>query len=603
VRLVLAIVSFLLAAAMITVGLVQRTVLAPPSAVELTAKTTGTAQLTVIDAATLRAHDGRQTLTVSGSNQVVAAYGRTVDVLAWVGDAAYNELSIDEETGELVSTRHYGSVEPVPDLYDSDLWIEDYRDARELRLSVTLPEGVSLVLASESGMPAPATVSISWPLDDSTPWSGPLIIGGAVLFVIGLLLFLLAIYRIRNDHGPKRRMPKVPKQRAITSVRPGTKPARSLGRSKASTGSTLALVVATAIVVGALPAASPASAVETPTPSPTPAPPTPIPAVTAVQLDRIIEKSLRTIEQADGALDLELLATRMQGPALALKSADYTLRSKDSAAVGESPIIPSDGVVALSLPQQVPAETPSWPRTVFVVVAPPEALATSDPAPVPSATPGEETEEPPAPQAPVAMLLNQSSPRENYKVEFLMTLQSDVPEVAAPSVGAPILRPDTPLLSAAPQEVVDAYADVLALGGESEWHERFDLADDAFAAAWGLEAQAAYQAGQAGLDSPNSVSYGTDDTESHLIALATTDGGAIVTGTVRQSVTVTPSEEGAKVIAQGKALTLSGVERSEAGYVLHYIGQLLFFVPPLGSHDPITVLAYAQGLESASEVS
>src|SRR5690606_31069090 len=149
--------------------------------------------------------------------------------------------------------------------------------------------------------------------------------------------------------------------------------------------------------------------------------------------------------------------------------------------------------------------------------------------------------------------------------------------------------------------VVDGYADVLALGDTSEWAERFDFREDAFAAAWGVEAQAAYQAAQAGLESPNSVTYGTDDTESRLVTLATTDAGAIVTGTVRQSVTVVPSEEGAKVIAQGKVLTLSGVERSERGYVRSYIGQLLFFVPPLGSDAPITVLAYAQGLASAVE--
>ena len=335
-----------------------------------------------------------------------------------------------------------------------------------------------------------------------------------------------------------------------------------------------------------------------------------MPAVSAVQLDRILEKTLTTITQADTSLDLELLETRMQGPALALKTADYVLRDKDAAAEGESPVIPSGGIVALSLPQQVPADTPSWPRTVFVVIAPPEALA--DPSrsssPTPTATPeadAEETEEAEelVVESPVAMLLSQTAPRDNYEVEYLMTLQTDVPEVAAPTVGAPVLRPDTTLLSFAPEEIVGGYAEVLALGGESEWADRFNLTDDAFATAWGLEAQQAYRATQEGLESPNTVAYGTEVTESPLITLASTDGGAIVTGTVRQDVTIRPDEDGAKVIAQGKALTLSGVERSESGYVLSYIGQLLFFVPPLGSDQPIRVLAYAQGLESATEAS
>lgn len=628
-RLVFAIISFLLAAGMIATGLVQRTVLAPPESVELSTSTTGSAQLTVIDGETLQAHEGRQTLTISGSPQIVAAYGRSIDVAAWIGDAAYNEITIDEESGELVTTRHPGSGEPVPDLYDSDLWLEDYRDVQQLRLSVTLPEGVTLIVGSASGMPAPSNIAISWPLDNSTPWSGPLIIGGAAVFVFGLILFFIAIYQIRSNHGPKRKMPKVPKRKPITSVRPGTKPvsgslARPTGKSesKLGAGSALVLLMVGGLVLAGLPQSTPALASENPptapptspapTPTPTPTPTevaTPIPAVTTVQLERIVEKVLGTISQADTALDLELLDTRMYGPALALKTADYTLKAKDAAALTESPVIPAGGVVALSLPQQVPADTPSWPRTVVVVVAPPAALsgATQDQAPTPSATPAAEGEvtaeatEAPVVESPVVMLLTQAAPRDNYKVEYLMTLQADVPEVAAPTVGAPVLRPDTTLLSMAPQDVVDGYADILALGEASEWSEFFDLRADTFAAAWGLEAQAAYQAGQAGLESPNSVGYGTDDTESHLVTLATTNAGALVTGTVQQQVTVVPSEEGAKVIAQGKVLTLSGVERSERGYVLSYIGQVLFFVPPLGSEDPIRVLAYAQGLQSAVE--
>lgn len=622
-RLVFAIVSFLLAAGMIATGLVQRTVLAPPEAVEHAVTTTGAAQLTVIDGATLQAYEGRQTLTISGSSQIVAAYGRSIDVYAWIGDASYNEITLDEETGELVSTRHPGSNEPVPDLYDSDLWLEDYRDLNELKLSVTLPEGVTLIIGSEAGMPAPADIAITWPLDNSTPWSGPLIIGGSALLILGLILLLVSIYQIRSNHGPKRRMPKVPKRRAITSLRPGTKPvARSLPRagdravSKIETGSTLAILLVGALVLVGLPQSAPANAAATnappsssPTPTPTgtpTAPKPPIPAVTAVQLDRIVEKVLTTISQADTTLDLELLGTRMHGPALALKTADYTLLAKDAAASGESPVIPAGGTVALSLPQQVPADMPTWPRTVFVVVAPPAALSGASTTPTPTPTPaadGTLPEAAPAPvvETPVVLTLVQASPRENYEVEYLMTLQADVPEVAAPTVGAPVLPPATPLLSAAPEDVIDGYADVLALGDGSEWADRFDLGTDSFSAAWGVAAQAAYQAAQAGLESPNTVTYGTDDTESTLVALATTDAGALVTGTVRQQVTVAPAESGAKVIAQGKVLTLSGVERSERGYVLSYIGQLLFYVPPLDSRQPITVLAFAQGLESATE--
>ena len=109
--------------------------------------------------------------------------------------------------------------------------------------------------------------------------------------------------------------------------------------------------------------------------------------------------------------DPALAAERLTGAALELRTADYAIRTADTAIVSTLPVIPEDFNVVLALPQQVPSDGAGWPRTVFVVVKAPDS---------------EETEAQPA----IGLMLSQASARENYKVESFLTLQSDIPEVA-----------------------------------------------------------------------------------------------------------------------------------------------------------------------------
>ena len=210
-RFVFAILAFVVAALLLGLGIAQRTIFATPDNVTLSATSTVDAPVTVIDGATLGAFAGSQTLTISGEGQVVAAYGRTSDVMAWVGDAAYTTIGYDAETGELVSSSVTGTEDEVPNPDGSDLWFDDYVDEDTLTLTVTVPEDVSFVIASDGVEPAPADVTISWPIDNSTPWVGPLVVGGAIVLLIGIGLLIWATTHMKAAHGPRRSMPNVPK--------------------------------------------------------------------------------------------------------------------------------------------------------------------------------------------------------------------------------------------------------------------------------------------------------------------------------------------------------------------------------------------------------
>jgi hypothetical protein len=98
VRFIFAIIAFVLAALMIGYGIAQRTILAEPDAVTASGTINSVAALTVIDGATLNAFEGSQTVLVMGSGRVFAAYGRTSDVIAWIGDTTYTVVGLDAET-------------------------------------------------------------------------------------------------------------------------------------------------------------------------------------------------------------------------------------------------------------------------------------------------------------------------------------------------------------------------------------------------------------------------------------------------------------------------------------------------------------------------
>src|SRR4051794_3978410 len=99
----MAIVLFLLAFVSIGYGIAQRTILAGPASFTAAVTTQSTAPITVIEGPALRALEGSQSLTVSGSSTVFIADGRADDVHAWVGKTMYNRVTFNAKTQKLTA--------------------------------------------------------------------------------------------------------------------------------------------------------------------------------------------------------------------------------------------------------------------------------------------------------------------------------------------------------------------------------------------------------------------------------------------------------------------------------------------------------------------
>ena len=102
-RFLIAILAFIAAAVLIGLGIAQRTVWIPPANVVTATVVKGGEPYTVIDGSVLRARPGQQTLTVSGSSSPFVAYGRTADVLAWLGNHKYAKVTYNAATNKLSS--------------------------------------------------------------------------------------------------------------------------------------------------------------------------------------------------------------------------------------------------------------------------------------------------------------------------------------------------------------------------------------------------------------------------------------------------------------------------------------------------------------------
>jgi hypothetical protein len=580
----MAIVLFLLAFVSIGYGIAQRTILAGPASFTTTVTTDSSAPITVIDGATLHAFEGTQGLTVSGSKDVFIADGRTDDVRAWVGKTSYNKVGFSAKTQKLTSKVVTGKESTAPSPVGSDLWVQEFSGTTQLIRQINVPTSASVIIMSDGKKAAPNHVSISWPLDNSAPWSGPLIIGGIGALLLGLVAFLWALVHARRRRGPRRKQPRLPR-----NPRPP-----QLKRSMAGAPQAIAApprrgrrrnFVATSVILAGTMVLSGCSLLGSTTGGGTSATPTAsstVPgaaglqqvAVTEPQLKHIVANVIHTVGDADAKADPALAATRLDGPALQLRVANYATHAADSSI----PILTSipNWAVKIALPQQ----SDTWPRAVFTVIAPPVADDKKS--------------------APIGMMLVQESPRQNYKVQYLMALELDVPDVAPATLGAARLLNDNKLGILAPSDLAAAYGDILIKGDASKQNDLFAATGDKLRVAVGHDYK---QSTASQLPSTASIAFSNGPGKGETIAFGTNDSGQIVAVDLDDTETVTPTEAGAAINTSGATKALSGKAQSVKGIIATYGLQLLFYVPPVsGSGKKIELLGFAQGLVAASEV-
>lgn len=602
-RFVWAVAAFVLATVMIGAGIAQRTVLQGPKTYTQAIELDASAPYVLIDGGVLTSHSGAQTLRAQGDGEIFAAYGRTDDLRAWLARTEYVQVSAADGTvsSELVpASEESGAAEgeaaddaadaPALDPVGSDLWVDEFQQQDVLITPLQLPADMSVLVATDGSAPAPSSLSVTWPTGVTTPWAGPLIVGGGLMLAVGIVLYVLGVRHVRRSRGPRRKGLPMPRTEPIDlSEAESAKGVISAGptRRQISAGRRALVVVPALAVTAALVSGCSADAWPQISAQPTPTPTETIivpegqddpPAVTEAQAERILGRIADQVAVADEKNSRKAAAARLEGPALAARTTNYTLR-KELKDTEPLPPIPTKALKIL-----LPEAFEGWPRTFFAVVEDPDtAVAT-------------------------IMSVSQQDAWSDYKLSYTANLVADATLNVAPEyLGALLVQPDNKFLLIPPQDLAAAYADVLDKGDESEYASLFDEETDSFRTLVAENRAARIEQFNKTGSKTGKIAFTAAPGKEPPVAMATLDSGAIVAVTVNENDTVTPTNEDAVIKVDGKpgnpvVKTLTGVSQSSTGFTTTYADQLFFFVPAQSSTERIRFLGYSSDILSAKVV-
>jgi hypothetical protein len=610
VRFVWAVAAFVLAALMIGTGIAQRTVFQGPKTEIAAIAVDEQAPYLLIDGAVLNTLPGAQTLRAQGDGDVFAAYGRTADMQDWLADTPYNAATVGAD-GEIVTElvepappadepvegdagtdapadEVAAEEEPVRSPVGSDLWLDEFQQSDILIAPLQLPEDMSVLVAADGTAPAPTNVSISWPIANATPWAGPLIVGGGIIMAIGVFLYILGIRHARRSRGPRRKGLPLPVTEPIDlSVEGADKGVISSGTPtrRAVTSGRRAFAVVPAVAVSALlftgcsaDAWPQLGATPTPTPSATVIVPEgqQAPAVTRPQAERILSRISATVAEADEARDKELAATRLDGPVLAARATNYTLRG----AITDYPS-PAE-ILSKPLKLVLPQAYDAWPRSVMAVVDDQETKTSS------------------------IMVLTQEDVWAPYKLSYVAGLEAStpMPDLAPVYIGAIQPAPDSPFLLMAPQDVAAAYSDVINKGEDSEYYDLFEAEGDQLRASIAADRARRLEEFNKTAASTGSLTFASSPGSHPPFALATVESGAIVAVNINETDTVKPTNADAVIKLENNATvkTLAGADQSAKGFTTTFTDQVFFYVPGQGSTEKIRLLGYSSDILDAKVI-
>ncbi|MCU1521021.1 MAG: hypothetical protein JWN19_1406 [Arthrobacter sp.] len=583
-------------------GIGQKTFWAPAETVTATAPTdAAAAPLTVFDEKLRTLHGGTVKINVKGEGSFLLAAGRPDDVDAWVGATAHNTVSGVSEDGKALQLTHTDGEATSPSPAGSDLWITTENASGELNYSWTPPADGdwSLLLATDGTKPAPASITMTFPNDTSTPWAIPFIVLGCLLILAGgALLVLKPKAGTGNGKGDspasmfgRRPAAKAPAAAAAgdatgtTSDVPAAKPTtpaenslaawRTAGHRLRRSGTVVAVLTASAV------AGSGVAAQASPTPAPVPstsasaapaatppaaAEPAPdAPVLIDAQFRRILEQVAGAVDAGDAAKDASKLEPRVAQAELEVRTQNYKIRSQVGAYEARMP------VRATKLLTTVVTKKRSWPRSVLAV------------------TQGEGN------VVPQLLTLTQASPRENYKLVATTPLQPGTTFPSIPRDGTETLAPsDKTGLLYSGEEALAGLGDRLT-NAESPFKDKLVEGQSSPYIADTL----AYQADVVSSGVNGTFAFTHKVVPESVVVFRAADGGALVMGRVNFSLDGTPKAAGDKLTIGDDAAALAGGKETSTGMVLNFAESMAVYVPPAGSTDPMKLVAATRGLVGA----
>ncbi len=305
-----------------------------------------------------------------------------------------------------------------------------------------------------------------------------------------------------------------------------------------------------------------------PIPEPQAEPPAsePAPVLDEARVERILDEVREAVDEADAAMDPELLEGRLEGPALEMRTAEYELSE-----ASEEDRVPS--ALATSSQVQVVSATEEWPRSMFVVSQVPD---------------GE--------NLPLLLVLSQQTARSQYQLFSWTPLLpgASTPSMPNTETGADPIDADADSLALSPQDVLEEYGDLLA-GGKDEaetfaadpFREQYREAVDQLAST---------------VEVAGELTQEFTVVEDSLVSMATAEEGGLVTGVLHGSLTLRRTVDGSTLRAAGDIGTLLGEDKKvEDEVVADFLFPVAFHVPAADSEEQVDVVGAQQVITGVTQ--
>jgi hypothetical protein len=286
-------------------------------------------------------------------------------------------------------------------------------------------------------------------------------------------------------------------------------------------------------------------------------------------VQRILDDISIVAREADAANDRRILVERFEGAALAVRTTNYQLRARNARIAG------LQAIAATPIKFNLPAATSSWPRVAMAV-----------------------TDEEGDTALPQMIVMQQDSPRTNYKVWFTIRLMpgAEIPAVPSSEIGAIPVDPASLFLKLEPNKLPIAFGDVLNLGQASLSAQLFDLDNEFY-----RQVSQAQKDQATSLNNAN-IQYAHLLGDPNVISMATSNGGALVAVYQLDRYTIRPKRANSAVAVGAQERLLLGATGSTRGVRSVYGDMLLFYVPPAGDSSKIVLLGATQGLISVASL-
>ncbi|GAA4721506.1 hypothetical protein GCM10023216_08380 [Isoptericola chiayiensis] len=298
------------------------------------------------------------------------------------------------------------------------------------------------------------------------------------------------------------------------------------------------------------------------------------PALTADQETAVVQAVAETVEKADAELAPKQLDARVQGPAREVRASQI----KVAKARDDDSLITS---IPAELQRMIIPTTESWPRVSFTITEETENL-----------------------EVPRLVAYEQSSARDNYKMRSWVQLipGTTMPNFADPEViGSEAVATDDDSLAASPEQALNRYADLVANGDDSEFADQFELPGDSPDLVQRVQADARNVRGDDGFqEADGSYRLAFASRGGEVVAVRTSDGGALVMGVLDGNVRATVEEDGEIGPLTETQKALIGDEDNTNELYVEYTDQVALYVPPSGSEEKIRPLGYSHVPTDAS---